>query len=130
MDYRTFSETFLGAMRAGDAATMEAMLDPEFQVVEADGLPYGGTYRGIAGWLDLSRAVIATWAKFRLELIEYAGHSEDSLVIHFAISGISRKTGKPFQSRVLEFWKFRDGRLLRIDPFYFDTQLLAAADSN
>lgn len=129
MDYKHFSEQFLTVMRAGDKSAMEAMLHPEFEVEEALGLPYAGIYRGIDGWLDLCKAVVKTWGKFQLQFIEYAGESEDSLVIRFAISGQSRNTGKSFESSVLEFWKFRDGKLFRIYPYYFDTHLLATADT-
>ena len=129
MNHQKFSEQFLAALQSGDQAALGEMLHPEFEVEEAAGLPYGGVYRGIQGWLELSNAVIGTWSKFRLQLIEYAGESADSLVIRFAISGRSRKTGKPFESTVLELWKFKDGKLLRIHPYYFDTQLLAAANT-
>ena len=128
MSYRAFSERFVQAIGSGDVATMTDMLDPEFEVVEADSLPYGGTYRGLDGWLTLSKAVVTTWAGFRLTLLGYAGESDDSLVVHFAITGRSRATGTPFDTRVLEYWRFRDGKLLRIDPFYFDTHLLVAAN--
>lgn len=116
-------------MRSGNQAAMREMLHPEFEVEEAAGLPYGGNYRGIQGWLELCNAVAGTWGQFRLQLIEYAGESPDSLVIRFAISGRSRKTGKSFESTVLEFWKFKDGKLFRIHPYYFDTQLLVAANT-
>jgi len=127
MSYRDFSERFLAAMRAGDAAAVGDMLHPDFELVEAASLPYGGTYRGLDGWLALTKKVGETFAGFRLSLIDYAGDSDDSLVVQFAISGRGRQSGVPFETRVLEYWRFRDGKLWRIDPFYFDTHLIVAS---
>ena len=127
MSHRAFADRFLAAMRAGDAATMGDMLHPDFELIEADSLPYGGIYRGLNGWLALTQAVVATFAGFRIELIDVAGEGEESIVLHFAISARGRQSGLPFASRVLEYWRFRDGRLCRIDPFYFDTALIVAA---
>ena len=127
MSNREFSERFLAAMRAGDVETMSDMLHPQFELIEADSLPYGGVYRGLDGWLALTKLVGEAFAGFRLKLIEYGGESADTLVILFEISGRGRHSGTAFQTRVLEYWQFRDGKLWRIDPFYFDTRLIVAA---
>ena len=129
MGHRQFSERFLAAMRAGDEAALREMMDPDFTVEEADSLPYGGTYRGVEGWMTLSRAVVAAWAGFRLELADYVAETPDSLVVRFRIAGRSRKTGRSFESSVMEWWMFKEGRLLRILPYYFDTHLLVAANA-
>lgn len=128
MSFRDFGQRFLLAMNKGDFEATAEMLDPEFVVEEAAGLPYAGTYHGIAGWRTLCEAVIRTWAQFDLKLLEFLGETSDSLVVKFAISGRSRQTQRPFETTVLELWRFRDGRLLRIDPYYFDTHLLAIAN--
>jgi len=127
MSHRDFAERFLAALRSNNAGAMAAMVHPDFEMVEADSLPYAGTYHGLDGWLTLTKAVGATFAGFRLQLLDYAGEGEDSLVVHFAISGRGRQSGTPFATRVLEYWRFRDGRIVRIDPFYFDTALVVAA---
>jgi uncharacterized protein len=116
-------------MRSGDRAAMEGMLHADFEVLEAAGLPYAGSYRGIDGWLQLCSAVVGTWSQFKLKFIEYAGEYENNLVIRFGISGRSRKTGNSFESTVMELWKFKDDKLISILPYYFDTHLLVRADS-
>jgi ketosteroid isomerase-like protein len=128
MEYRAFCDRFLAALQAGDWPAMERMLHPDFEVVEAEGLPYAGVYRGFTGWRGLSDAILSTWSGFRIALIEMHG-GDDAAVLRFAISGRSRRTGRSWNSSVLELWKFRDGLLARIDPYYFDTHLLAKADA-
>lgn len=129
MKYRAFCEQFIAALGRGDWEAMERMIHPDFEVIEAEGLPYAGSFRGFDGWRRLSDAVLATWSGFRISPIEMHGGEDESAIVRFAISGRSRKTGKAWESSVLELWKFRDGRLARIDPYYFDTHLLAEADA-
>jgi ketosteroid isomerase-like protein len=118
----------MAATRNDDEAALASMLHPEFEVEEASGLSYAGVYRGVEGWRALSRAVVGTWSKFRIRTLEYPGESEDSFTVRFAISGTSRRTGKAFDTTVLELWKFRDEKLYRIYPYYFDTHLLFMTD--
>jgi ketosteroid isomerase-like protein len=128
MSHRKFCEDFLAATRSGDAAALGAMLHPEFSVEEASGLPYAGVYKGVDGWIALSRAVVGTWSKFKIAPIAYPGETENTFTVRFAISGVSRKTGQAFETTVLELWQFKDGKLLEIAPYYFDTHLLAKAN--
>ncbi len=130
MSHREFCERFLAAMSVGDFDTQGAMLDESFVVHEAEGLPYAGDYHGIAGWRALSKAVVATWGGFALKPMEFLGETADTFVVRFRISGRSRKTGKTFDSTVLELWKFNDGRLWEITPYYWDTHALALADQD
>jgi ketosteroid isomerase-like protein len=105
------------------------MLDPEFILVEAESLPYGGTYKGLEGWRELSASIVRQWAGFKLTLLEYISSSENSLVVRFRISGRSRKTRRQFDTTVLELWRFRDNRLLEVHPYYWDTYALMVADT-
>jgi ketosteroid isomerase-like protein len=125
--HRAFCERFYAAMQAGDFTAMDDMLDADFVLREPDGLPYAGTYRGAAGWRALCKSVIAVWADFKIRPLEYPGETDSTLVVRFAISGRSRRTGIPFDSTVLELWRFREGRLCEIHPYYWDTHQLATA---
>jgi ketosteroid isomerase-like protein len=118
----------MAATRSDDEAALASMLHPEFEIEEASGLPYAGIYRGVEGWRALSRAVVAAWSKFRISTLEYPGEGEASFTVRFAISGSSRRSGKAFETTVLELWKFRDEKLYRIYPYYFDTHLIAVTD--
>lgn len=130
MNHQEFAKRFLAAMHAGDRERMGAMMHPDFLIEEAASLPYAGQYRGLEGWLALCKAVIATWKSFSLDFIEFAGESDDGLVIRFRLRGVSRKTGRPIDSSVLEFWTFRDGKLVSIAPYYFDTHALVVANTS
>ena len=126
MNFREFSEVFLTTLAAGDFDRLAPMLDPDFVVHEAAALPYGGDYHGVDGWRQLSNAIAASWAGFRIERKEVYGETADSLVIRLFLKGRSRRTGIPFETSVLELWRFREGRLREITPYYWDTHLLAS----
>lgn len=130
MSHREFCERFIAAMSVGDFDALALMLDENFVVHEAQGLPYAGDYHGIEGWRALSQAVVSTWASFRLKPLEFLGETPESFVVRFAISGRSRKTGKLFDSTVLELWKFNGARLREITPYYWDTHALALTDQS
>jgi ketosteroid isomerase-like protein len=130
VSHREFCERFVAAMLTGDYDAQSAMLDAGFVVHEAQGLPYAGDYHGIDGWRALSQAVVATWKGFRLKPLEFLGETADTFVVRFAISGRSRKTGRAFESTVLELWKFNGARLLEITPYYWDTHALALANED
>ena len=129
MRHQAFCDRFMAATQADDAATLAEMLHADFVVEEATGLPYPGIYRGLEGWRTLTKAVIGAWSKFRIKPIAYPGESETYFTVRFAISGVSRKTGKPFETTVLELWEFAQGKLIRIVPYYFDTYALAQVDA-
>jgi uncharacterized protein len=129
LSHREFCERFIASMSAGDFDALALMLHEDFVVHEAQGLPYAGDYHGIVGWKTLSKEVVSTWAGFRLKPLEFLGETADTFVVRFAISGRSRKTNKPFDSSVLELWKFSGEFLREITPYYWDTHALALADA-
>jgi len=129
MSRRELCDRFIAALGIGDFATQREILAPDFVCTEAAGLPYPGTFTGPDGWETLARTVGRTWAKFSIKRREFVAESEDSAVMLFDIAGQSRKTGKPFQSSVLELWRFKGDKLVEIMPFYFDTHQLAVADT-
>jgi uncharacterized protein len=129
VSHRPFFERFMAATRAGDKAALAEMVHPEFELIEPTGVPYEGTFRGLAGWRKLARAVVEAWEDFSVEPIAFPGESEDSFVVKLRLSGRSRKTGRAFEMSVLELWTFRDGKLIGISPHYFDTHLLAKIDA-
>ena len=124
MSNRALFETFMAAVRARDRVTVDAMLSGDLVITEAPGLPYGGTFHGPAGWRALNRAVAAAWGEIQVEVTEILGETADTLVVLMAMSGTAQATGQPFTTTILEIWRFTDGRISAITPYYWDTQHL------
>lgn len=108
----------------GRWADVRADMADDFNIVEAAGLPYAGTYTGPDALEKLLAIVSGYWTGFRLE---FKGITVgDGMVIAEVIfNGASKRTGEAFAMPLLEQWRVRDGKIAEIRPFYFDTALLA-----
>ena len=52
--------------------------------------------------------------------------TSDHVVLLQRMRGRSRRTGQPFEMSILELYSFRDGKLIGIKPYYWDTAALLA----
>lgn len=114
-------DRWVEAVFAGDRHTLHALADPDLQLYQPEGLPYGGTYRGVDGFFDFLDRFTAA---YDLEALEPTGvyveaNDPDRLVLGFRISGVLRSSGKAFASPQLEAWDFRDGRIVSIRVMWF-----------
>lgn len=121
-------EALFKAFIARDMATVDAALHPDFVITEAGGLPYRGVYRGVEGWHKLIENIVGTWDDFSTEFIEIIGEPDgDRFAALHNLKGRSKKTGRPVTMQVFELWVLKDGKVIEIVPFYFDTHAVAKA---
>lgn len=99
---------------------LECVAD-DFKVIEAANLPYGGIYKGREGFAEMARNLTATWQNFSFEINDMFG-SDDYVGMLETLKGTV--DGRPFEMPVLETWRFRDGKVIEIIPYYHDTALL------
>ena len=114
---------FMATARRGDVEALRALFHPEFRIVEADGLPYGGTRRGVEGLLGLVHEVFSTWKDCRVEVRQLVAE-DDCVFVLAEMSGRGRAEAEPFRVPIAELYRFRDGCIVEIRPFYFDTKRL------
>jgi uncharacterized protein len=114
------------AYRQLDAGNIEgfyAAFADDVTAYDAEGLPYGGTYEGKAGFRTLTEKMFGAWEKVGWNLLELSGGG-DAVVVHLILT-FTPRGGKPFDHRILELWRIREGRTIEIRPFYYDTKLIA-----
>ena len=115
----------LDAMGAGDMATFEAGLADDFEIVQADSLPWGGVYRGVEGWREFLGRFLAPWKDLATERLHFmCDEAEENFALVFRVTGTSQ-TGKPVDFSVCEHWQVRDGKVRQIKPHNFDTKATA-----
>jgi len=114
---------FMATARKGDTEALRALFHPEFHVIEAESLPYGGVRKGVAGLLGLVREVFATWKDCRVEVQQLVAEGDCVLVLA-EMSGTGQSSPVPFRVPLAELYRLKDGRIIEIRPFYFDTKLL------
>ena len=118
-------EKFLELGRARNLAALRAMVTEDIRIKEAESLPFGGEYVGWAGYLELTNKVFGKIRKVRLELMGTWDGPQQSLVAHFVLNAVSKRTEKEISMPLLEIWEFKNDRISAITPFYFDTHLLS-----
>ena len=106
-------------------AALEAMITEDIRIQQAPSLPFGGVYVGWAGYLDVTEKLFGKMRKVHLELIETWDGPQSSLIAHFMLNAVSKRTREAICMPLLEKWEFKDDKVAAITPFYYDTQLLS-----
>jgi uncharacterized protein len=117
-------QSFYDGLIHKDIAALEALLDRESLVVrEAESLPYGGEYRGLQGFRALLAKLTQSWATVSFADFNYAT-GDDLVVAMFLMYATARATRQETSFRVMEIWRFRAGKVVAIEPYYWDTHAL------
>ncbi len=106
------------AFGRGDLDGALAMMDDEIEWHQAQGLPHGGLYRGLAA----VRAAVFDpldeewWEDFRADPDEVIGLGDDVIVLG-RYTARAKATGAPLDVPFAHVWRFRDGRAVRFHQF-------------
>lgn len=118
-----FVDDLYAATGSADWDRAAAMLTDDFVAVEADNLPMAGSYHGRHGLRDLYVKVMGLMDVAGFERIQTTvggDHAVTILSIRFADPAL-----KP--AELCEMFRFRDGKVCEIKPFYFDPAPVIAA---
>jgi ketosteroid isomerase-like protein len=106
------------AFARGDLEGALAMMDDDIEWHQAQGLPHGGVYRGLAA----VRAAVFDpldeewWEDFRADPDEVIGLGDDVVVLG-RYTARAKATGAPLDVPFAHVWHFRDGRAVRFRQF-------------
>ena len=106
------------AFARGDLDGVVADMDPEIEWHQAQGLPHGGLYRGLA---EVRAAIFDPlaaewWDEFGAEPGELLDAGDEVVVIG-RYRGRARGTGRELDVPYVHVWSFRDGRAWRFRQF-------------
>jgi ketosteroid isomerase-like protein len=94
-------------------------LHPDVVITEAASLPFGGTYRGIAGVQDLFGQMFATWDDLAIAVEQlFDGGEQVVAILH--LTARAKATGTPVDMQLAELWTLREGKVVALKPFYWD----------
>lgn len=108
----------------GDWAAVREMLDDDFFVTEAPGLPYAGVFRGKDGLQQLYGTVMGMMDLSGLDLIEMTAGGDWVIVL---VEMLARDAEGDFRIPLAEATRFRGGKVCEIKPYYFDPSLVQRA---
>ncbi|NYI06841.1 nuclear transport factor 2 family protein [Allostreptomyces psammosilenae] len=99
---------------------------PDVVLHQADGLPYGGTWRGHAGMARFFLAMSHAWESFEMVRQEFLATGETAVVLT-QVRARARATGRELAFPILQTITVEDGRIRSVRPFYWDTRAIAEA---
>lgn len=111
------------ATGVGDFDKIEQMVTDDFFITEADSLPFAGVYRGRTALRDLYTKVMAMMDVAGLHRVQTTSGGD------YAVTILSFEFVDPAlaPAHLCELFRFRDGKLCEIQPYYFDPAPIIAA---
>ena len=107
----------------GDWTAVQACLADDVVISEADALPFAGAYHGKNALRDLYEKVMAMMDVEKLDLIQITTGGDYAIVLIDLIIKAPVRT----RAQVAEVYRFRDGLICEIKPFYYDAAPVVAA---
>jgi ketosteroid isomerase-like protein len=118
---------FYAAVDAGDWTGAEDIFDfDNLILIEADGMPYGGTWQGREAFIRFNEMIYNLWQPLQYKMLEYCAGG-DLVICYLQLTGTG-KTGVSWSMTVCEPWRLRNGKVVEIKPHYFDTHRLRQID--
>ncbi|MEV6389847.1 nuclear transport factor 2 family protein [Nocardia xishanensis] len=115
-----------GPGRAPFATTLAPFFAEDVVLYQADGMPYGGIWRGHAGLERFFVAMAAVWESFEMVEQQFLAAGETA-VVRTEVLARARATGRELRFPILQTLRIEDGRIAEVRPFYWDTKEIAAA---
>jgi hypothetical protein len=124
---RAVVEQIYAAAGRGDLDGVAARFSPDIVLHQAESLPYGGEFRGIEATMATLGAMFAEHYEVRALDVENIAVDRDVVIGCVTLRAGIRKTGKDVEMPFRECFRLRDGLVVDLRPFYYDTAALAAA---
>lgn len=121
-----YLENAYKAMFSGDLDGFLNHFHEEAEMIEAESLPYGGTFRGIDAIRGAIMEVAQLWEGFNFAVDEMVAN-DTTVIAYGTFSATARATGKHVSFPITEVTRFRDGQISLIHPIYSDTHLALKA---
>jgi ketosteroid isomerase-like protein len=103
------------------------MLDPQLRIPVAASLPYGGEHVGHRGFLELGEKFGQTWEVIDNGSNGYAEVGDDRVIGFYNPTFKSVATGRVVSFRMVEVVTVRNGKIVELVPYYFDSAELVKA---
>ncbi|WP_163401066.1 nuclear transport factor 2 family protein [Flavobacterium fluviatile] len=125
-NFKVVSKYFDCLFKTSDLTTMQTLIQENAVYNQAEGLPYGGTYKGYDEWTKMFVKSNEFFDRqIEKEPVYFSDATKNEVIIYFTIKCKSKKSGKTLSMPVSEHFDLKDGKITAIRSFYFDTKLFA-----
>jgi hypothetical protein len=108
-------------------ATIQKILSIDFVYYQAEGLPYGGIYKGFDELMKMfGKASTYFDLQIEKEPEYFTNESINKVDIYFVIKCKSKKSGELITMPISEHFELTNGKISSIRPFYYDTKAFSA----
>ena len=126
-----FYEAERDYMQSGPDSTagfdaMQATLSPEVVLHQSPDLPYGGEYRGHAGYRRWADAMSAIFSRVDAQNPRFYENGE-TVVITCDLLTRTRSTGEEMKLPMAQVVTVRNGKIIEFRPFYWNVPAYTAA---
>ncbi|CAD0008873.1 nuclear transport factor 2 family protein [Flavobacterium chungangense] len=125
-NFKVVAQYFECLFKTRDFNTIAALIDDDAIYNQAEGLPYGGTYKGFNEWTKMfAKSAEFFDLQIEKEPVYFSDASKKEVIIYFTINCKSKKSGKTLSMPISEHFDLKNGKITAIRPFYFDTKQFA-----
>jgi ketosteroid isomerase-like protein len=111
---------------AGRLQLAKPFFADDLVLYEADGLPFGGVYRGWEGYTQVLAKLGQFWSFRPKEVTRaYIPYSDDKVMLHFVLDANIAHNGLHVEMPIVDIFELKDGKISVIRTFYFDTKHIA-----
>lgn len=87
-------------------------------------LPFGGDYHGWKGYTDILKAIVSFFSEIKAGPREFATVGEKVIVMATLTCRVA-SNGKSISFPLTDVWELKDGKVVQITAFYYDTKAIA-----
>jgi uncharacterized protein len=89
------------------------------------GLPFGGDYRGFEGYKEILAKIGGFFTELKGGPREFATVGS-KVIVMTRLAGRIARNGRPISFPLTDIWEIRDGKVVEITAFYYDTREISA----
>jgi ketosteroid isomerase-like protein len=124
---REIVEQIYAAANAGDLAGVAARMHDDVVLHQAPSLPYGGEYVGKEAAMGCLLKMFAQYWEVGALTVHNIAVDDDLVITAVDLTATARPTGRRVVMPFRECFRLRDGLVVDLQPFYYDTAAIAEA---
>lgn len=115
------------AFNRRDAVRLRELMVDDFQWIEAEQVPGPKGCHSADAFGAYMESFDRLWDEFTFEPLELDPTDGGAIVVRVRGEGRGKASGEPFELVIHHVWRFRDGRVARMDAFLDSTDAAVAA---